>query len=282
MSAEGISNLDPPWYNLFSICMSKKGQFIFLGTAASAGVPVIGCQCPVCHSSHSQNIRLRPSGVIRVGRKRFLIDVGPDFRQQALQHGLDDLDALLLTHTHYDHIAGIDELRVYYLKDQKRIPCFLSQESLSDLKKRYDYLFQKISGPTLSAQLDFFPFEKDHGMIDVEGLPVQYMSYFQAGTKVSGFRLGDFAYISDIREYDESLFIHLKGVSKLVLSALRDTPSPLHFSLDEAVAFVGRVKPEKTLLTHISHALDHEKTNRRLPPSIQLAFDGDEMEFTLA
>ena len=121
--------------------MGNKGQFLFLGTSASAGVPVIGCKCPTCTSPSSYNQRLRPSGLVQVKGVSLLIDVGPDYRLQALKHRIDTLDGLILTHTHYDHIAGIDELRVYYLQSRKDLPCLLSKESLEDLKKRYENLF---------------------------------------------------------------------------------------------------------------------------------------------
>ena len=131
----------------------KAGQFLFLGTSASAGIPVIGCKCAVCLSSSPQNRRLRPSGLLKIGNRSLLIDVGPDFREQALKYGIDSLDGLILTHTHYDHIAGIDELRVFYLRSGKKLPCLLSQESLKDLQKRYDYLFQPPPIPTLIPYL---------------------------------------------------------------------------------------------------------------------------------
>ncbi len=258
------------------------GQFVFLGTSASAGVPVIGCKCSVCLSSLPFNRRLRPSGLLKIQGKNLLIDVGPDFREQALRAKIDTLDGLLLTHTHYDHIAGIDDLRIYYIRSQKRLPCLLSGESFEELKKKYYYLFQPIgSALTLSAQLDICLLEKDEGEVDFLGVKIGYMSYFQGGTKVNGFRIGDFAYISDIRDFDPSIFISLKGVSKLVVSALREEPSPLHLSVDEAVSFARQVGAEETRITHISHGLDHEVVNRKLPPSIQLGFDGLTMEFNV-
>lgn len=256
----------------------KSGKFLFLGTAASAGIPMIGCSCAVCLSSSSYNKRLRSSALLTVNDKVFLIDSGPDFREQALKYKIDHLDGVLLTHTHFDHIAGIDELRIYYLRSRKKMPCLLSLDSLKDLRKRYDYLFHTGDTITLSAQLDFITLEQDHGEIDFLGVKFKYMSYFQGGMRVNGFRFGNFAYISDIRDYDNSIFTHLKGVNKLVLSAPRYEPSPLHLSLDEAVEFATKVGAKETWLTHVSHEIDHEKANRKLPPSIQFGFDGLEMD----
>lgn len=259
-----------------------KGTFLFLGTAGSAGVPVIGCSCSVCQSNSPFNQRLRPSGLLKVDGKTLLIDVGPDFRSQALKYRIDLLDGLILTHTHYDHIAGIDELRIYYLRSQKKLPCLLSEESFEDLEKRYYYLFQPIGKvPTLSAQLDIHLLPEDEGEEEFLGLKIGYVTYTQGGCKVNGFRFGDFAYISDIREFHPSIFEKLIGIKTLVLSALREEKSMLHFSLNEAVEFASKVGAKHTWLTHISHGLDHEATNRKLPKSIQLGYDGLELEFEI-
>ena len=211
--------------------------------------------------------------------RSFLIDAGPDFRQQALRHKIDHLDGLFLTHTHFDHIAGVDELRIYYVKYKKPIPCLLSKESFLDLKSRYDYLFEPIGqAPTLSAQLDLNILEKDQANIFFEGIEVHYFSYFQGKMKVTGYRVEDFAYVSDIRDYDETIFSSLTGVKMLILSALSDQKSHLHLSLDEAIAFAKRVKAKMTYIIHMNHALDHETTNRKLPKEVQLAYDGLEIE----
>ena len=260
--------------------MYKVGKFLFLGTGASAGVPVIGCKCAVCASASPYNHRLRSSGLLQMGGRNLLIDVGPDFRTQALKHKIDTLDGLLLTHTHYDHIAGIDDLRIYYLHAQKPLPCLLSQESLEELKSRYTYFFRPVGhAPTLSAQFAFQVLEGDAGETEFVHTKIEYMSYVQGKMKVNGFRIGDFAYVSDIRDYDASIFAQLQGVRKLVLSALQEKPSKIHLSLDEAVAFAEKVGAEETRLTHLSHAVDHDLTNRRFPPNVQLGFDGLEMEF---
>jgi phosphoribosyl 1,2-cyclic phosphate phosphodiesterase len=255
-----------------------KDRFLFLGTAASAGIPMIACRCNVCLSSSPYNSRLRSSGLLKIDGKVFLIDSGPDLRSQALKYKIDRLDGVLLTHTHFDHIAGIDELRVYYLSSRKKMPCLLSLDSLSDLRKRYDYLFHTGDTVTLSAQLEFTTMDQDHGELDFLGVKFKYISYFQGGMRVNGFRFRNFAYVSDIRDYDPSIFTHLKGVQKLVLSAPRHEPSPLHLSLEEAVEFAKKVGAQETWLTHVSHEIDHEETNRKLPPSIQFGFDGLEME----
>lgn len=259
-----------------------EGTFVFLGTGSSTGIPVIGCHCPVCSSRAVHNRRLRPSGLVRVGEKVFLIDCGPDFRQQALLHKIDRLDALLLTHTHYDHIAGIDELRAYYFRDKKPLPCFLSQASFAELKKRYDYLFEPIDEKaTISAQFQFHVLDHDYGSVSVEAIPIEYFSFLQCNMKVLGFRLGNFAYVSDIREYDNEIFAALNGVQKLVVSAISITPSHAHFSVDEAMAFAYKVGAHHTWLTHIAHHLDHDAAEQLLPPEIRMGYDGLEIEFRI-
>lgn len=251
------------------------GTFLFLGTGASAGVPVIGCSCSVCSSKNSRDKRLRPSGLISVNGKSLLVDVGPDFRRQALDHKITHLDGMLLTHTHYDHIAGIDELRVLNYRQKKSFPCLLSNASYRDLKTRYYYLFEENpEGEYRAAQLDCHILPSDYGKVDFLGISVDYVSYSQADMQINGFRIGNFAYISDIREYDEKIFSSLRGVKTLVLSALRQEPSRVHLTLDEAVAFAHKVGAAQTWLTHISHAVDHDAAGKLLPPSVQPGYDG--------
>jgi phosphoribosyl 1,2-cyclic phosphate phosphodiesterase len=260
--------------------ISMDATFLFLGTGASTGVPVIGCSCAVCASSSPYNKRLRPSALIRKGKKQLLIDPGPDFRQQALTHKLDRLDGTLLTHTHFDHIAGIDELRIYYLLQKKALPCLLSSETLKELKGRYGYLFEPVDpGGTLTAQLDLHLLPEDQGEIDFLGVKIGYFSYFQGSMKVTGYRIGDLAYIADIRSYEDSIFKMLIGIETLVISALRGEPTRTMFSLNEAVFFAQKIGAKRTLITHMNHELEYETVNRQLPAGIQLAYDGMEVAF---
>ncbi len=245
------------------------------------GVPMVGCKCDVCTSTSPYNQRLRSAGLIVVNERKFLIDAGPDFRTQALKHQIDDLAGVLLTHAHADHIGGVDDLRAYYFLTKKKMPCLLSQETLDELKVRFHYLFRPIKeGKSLTAQIEFQVLSSDFGQVDFEGLPVGYLSYDQGGMKVTGFRIGNFAYVSDIRDYTERVFEILDGVETLVISAHGKT-TPMHLSLEEAIAFAQRTRAKRTYFTHCSHALDYARTNALLPKDFALSYDGLELKIQL-
>ncbi len=258
-----------------------RGRFHFLGTGGSMGVPEIACDCGVCTSPDPLNKRLRTSGLLLINNKTLLVDAGPDFRLQALRYGLHHLDGMILTHTHYDHVAGIDELRIFSLRSKAPLPCLLSQETHEELRRRYHYLFRgnERAGDSLAAQLSFQTLEKARGDVLFQEVPLRYMTYSQGRMKVIGFRVGDFAYVSDIKEYDESIFDDLAGVKTLVLSGLRLAPSRVHFNFEEAVEFSRKVKANHTWLTHIAHDISHVSGNAYLPENVWLAYDGLEIEF---
>ena len=257
---------------------SMNRKLVFLGTGASIGVPMIGCLCDVCQSNDPLNKRLRPSALIYNGNQRFLIDVGPDFRTQALTAHVTTLDGLLLTHAHQDHTAGLDDLRpiCYYRKSS--FPILLSEATAKDILSRYHYLFEPDEKAPF-PRFNLHTLTNHTGHTVFEGLPIEYVSYTQGGMQVNGFLIGDLAYLSDIRHFDPSIFEHLKGVKTLIISALRYTPSLLHFSIDEAIDFANQLKVEKVWLTHISHEIDHHRTNAYLPPHIRLAYDGLIIDF---
>lgn len=240
----------------------------FLGTGASLGVPVVGCTCATCTSTDPKNRRLRTSLLVEVEGRRLLVDAGPDLRQQALQFWIEEIDGLILTHAHQDHTAGLDELRVYHFRRQGPVPCLLSQSTAQEVYTRFFYLLGK------DPKLVFSELDSLRGAIDFVGVPLRYFTYQQQRMSVLGLRFGNFAYLTDIKEYPETIFEDLAGVEILVVSALRFTPSHMHFSVDDAIDFIHRVGPKKAYLTHIAHEIDHAEATDYLPPHIQVAYDG--------
>lgn len=258
----------------------RDAEFIFFGTGGSMGVPVLGCSCPVCTSKNSYNKRLRSSGLISVDGKNILIDCGPDFRYQSLREGITEVDGMILTHAHYDHIGGLDDLRAFFISRNNPIPCLLSKETEDDIKRRFDYMFKsKANNASLMPKILLQPFDAERGKKEFLGLVIKYLSYTQTDMSINGVICGNLAYISDIKHFPETIFEDLMGIETLIISALRFTPSLMHLTVDEAIDFAKKVKAKNTYLTHIAHELDHEKTNAYLPANIQMAYDGLKLTF---
>ena len=209
------------------------------------GIPVIGCSCETCTSSDKKNKRYRPSVLLTAGEKRFLVDIGPDYRAQALKYGIDTLDGLIVTHSHYDHIAGLDELRIYTFRQKRPVPCLLSRETYEELKVRYHYFLPKDS--VHDTKLKFSILDEESGKTMFQALNVEYFSYIQIGMKVNGFRFNNLAYVTDIMEYDESIFDSLKGLDTLILSGRRWEKSVAHLSIGEGIDFAKKNRCEKNI-----------------------------------
>jgi len=220
----------------------------------------------------SENKRMRPSALLKWEGQVFLIDAGPDLRNQGLKWGIDHVDGVLLTHAHHDHTAGLDDLRIYNFRNKAPLPLLASNATADEVELRFHYMFSQ-------QRLEFQRLSHEKGEVEFLGVPIRYFSYVQTGMPITGYRLGNFAYVTDIKEYDPSIFEELKGVEVLVLSALRDDPSPMHLTLNDAVEFATKVRAQQTYLTHIAHEIDHSKGNERLPENIRLAYDG--LEITL-
>lgn len=249
------------------------------------GIPVIGCDCKVCRSTNPKNQRMRPSILLQYQGKSVLVDCGPDFHQQAIKFGIRQLDGLILTHAHNDHIAGIDELRALFMVSKSPSKCLLSDETYADIAKRYDYIINppppKQGIKPLVSKFEFCKIPADNCSFDFLGVDWKIFSYRQIGMKVNGFRSGGFAYVTDIRDYSDDVFEKLQGLDVLVLSALRFTPSPFHLSVDEAIEFAQKTGAKKTYLNHIAHELEHETAEAYLPENIRCAYDGMELPITL-
>lgn len=244
--------------------------FTFLGTGASLGVPVVGCRCLACASSNLKNRRLRCSALLQWAGAKVLLDAGPDLRMQLLQAEVDQIDALLLTHSHYDHIAGVDDLRPLLYKRQAPLPMYMSNATWQEVSRHFHYFFKK-EAPGEKTQLHLLGSE---GEFFCCGKKMLYFTYWQQEMAVTGFRWGDLAYLSDIKVYTDELFDQLIGVKTLILSALRFESSALHFTVDEAISFAGRVGAEAVYLTHISHALEYDRLEGYLPSGMHASYDG--------
>lgn len=253
-----------------------------LGTGASSGVPIIGCSCPVCTSTNSKNRRLRTAALIKHNGENYLIDAGPDIRQQALHYGITRLDGVLVTHTHYDHVAGLEDLRVYNYIQKGKLPCVISEGSLHEIKKLFHYHFKEPSlERNYSTQFEFHILPHKEGRTHLKNLHFHYFTYSQGPTSVVGYRFNDLAYLTDIKNYPEDIFEKLEGVKTLILSALRFTESPLHFTVDEACDFAERAGATHTYFTHVSHDLEYESVETLLRKGVHLGYDGLTINFEM-
>jgi phosphoribosyl 1,2-cyclic phosphate phosphodiesterase len=248
--------------------------FQILGTGASLGVPVIGCGCATCKSPLKENKRSRTAALLTYKNKKILIDAGTDFREQALQYQINQIDGLIITHSHNDHIAGLDDLRAFFLTRTIPIPCLMSKETHQDLKHRYPYIFDNKKTESMIPQFSVKELQNERGELVFEGIKLKYFTYVQQGMSVLGLRFGDFAFVTDIKKYDETIFEDLQGVKTLVISALRFTSSTMHFTVDEAIAFSKKVKAQNTYLTHMAHEIEYETASQKLPEGVFLAYDG--------
>ncbi len=246
----------------------------FLGTGTSSGVPMIGCTCPVCRSLDPRDQRLRTAVHIAVEGRSLVVDAGPDFRQQMLRARVAQLDALLFTHEHKDHTAGLDDVRAYNFRQQQALPVFAEPRVLAQLQREFAYVFAAHKYPGV-PQLTLHPIERDDVPFEVLGLPVQPLRALHHKLPVLGFRLGGFAYLTDANHLGPETMDQLRGADTVVLNALRRESHISHFTLAEAVAILEEVKPRRAFLTHISHQLGrHLEVEKELPAWIRLAYDG--------
>lgn len=252
-------------------------KLTFLGTGTSQGVPVIGCKCEVCRSSDRRDRRLRTSAMIEVEGKRFIIDAGPDFRYQMLREGVTRIDAILLTHMHKDHTAGIDDVRAFNFVDYPTIHSthiYGNEATINRVKMEYDYAFAEnkyrgvpvIELHTIDTSVPFV----------VEGVEiVPIVGHHSDRFRSVGYRFGDVAYLTDFSHIEPAEEAKLEGVKVLVINALRWEPHDSHFSVSEALEVIKRVKPERAYLTHMSHNIGlYDEAQAKLPEGVTFAYDG--------
>jgi phosphoribosyl 1,2-cyclic phosphate phosphodiesterase len=263
---------------IFEVGLLKRAKvkITFLGTGTSQGIPVIACECAVCNSTDEKDKRLRTSLLAEIDGKVFLFDAGPDFRQQMLREHVTRLDSIILTHEHKDHIAGMDDVRAFNYKSQDAVDIYAEERVLRAVRKEYSYVFSEYQYPGIPRmRLN----DISDNVFTIRGTTVMPIRVFHYHLPVYGFRLGNFAYITDANYIPEESKEKLFGVKYLVINALRKEKHISHFSLREAIDIVRELSPKKAYITHISHQMGHHNTiSAELPPGIALAYDG--LKFT--
>jgi len=252
-------------------------KITFLGTGTSQGVPMIGCDCPVCRSTDPRDTRSRSSIYVETPEASWVVDTGPDFRCQCLRENVRRLDAVVYTHSHTDHILGFDDLRSFCF--ERSMPVYASPETMADLARVFQFAFQAlesrefipgyvrpephlIKGPFMLGATTLVPLRAEHGRAHVFG----YL-FKREGRPLA-------AYLSDCKRVDDDVVEALQGVGLLIVDALRHRPHPTHMTVEEALAFSARVQPGETWFTHLCHELSHAETEAALPPGVRIAYDG--------
>lgn len=255
--------------------MKEKGklEITILGSGTSQGVPMIGCECAVCISTNPKDKRLRSSIMISHSGKNYVIDTGPDFRQQMLRENVKALEAVIFTHEHKDHVAGLDDVRAFNFISKKDMPIYCSEQVEKALRNEFHYVFSGNSYPGIPRlEINRISKESDFTIKDVSFTPIEVLHYKMP---VLGFRIDKFAYITDAKTISEQELKKLKGVEVLIVNALRREVHISHFNLEEALGFINEVAPKKAYLTHISHLFGrHDSIELELPYHVSVVYDG--------
>jgi phosphoribosyl 1,2-cyclic phosphate phosphodiesterase len=248
-------------------------RITLLGTGTSHGIPVVGCDCRVCRSPDERNRRTRASAFIQTGAASLLIDTATEFRLQAVKAGIRRIDAILLTHAHADHIHGLDDLRP--LTRQHSIPIYGNPSSLNELAQRFNYIFRETQAGGGKPHISLH--EVGSSAFDAAGVRVQPVPLRHGALDILGWRVGGFAYLTDVSEIPDSSRGLFEDLDLLVIGALRRRPHPTHFTVAQALDEIRRIRPKRAYLTHICHDLEHAELESELPPGVSVAQDGLEL-----
>ncbi len=256
-----------------------KATLTVLGSGTSMGVPTLGCDCAVCSSKDPRDRRTRPSVMIEYAGKIVLIDTSPDFYAQAIRERITRVDAVFYTHTHADHILGIDDLRPLSFRHKPgKLPLYARPDAAAFLRKMFSYIFNADYKYGSLPQLKLQPID---GPIELFGARFEPVRLIHGEKEIYGFRFGSAAYLTDHSEIPETSFHQLEGLNILFLDALRHKPHPTHSTVENSLRIAERIKAKRTFFTHICHDLGHEATNATLPANVRLAYDGMSLEFEI-
>jgi len=256
-----------------------RATLTVLGSGTSMGVPTLGCDCAVCRSDDPHDRRTRPSVMIGYAGKVVLIDTSPDFYTQAIRERITTVDAVLYTHTHADHILGIDDLRPLSFRHKPgKLPLYARPDAAAFLRRMFSYIFDDDYKYGSLPQLELRPID---GPVELFGASFDPVRLLHGENEIYGYRFGGAAYLTDHSEIPEASYHQLEGLDILFLDALRRKPHPTHSTVENSLRIVERVKPKRAFFTHICHDLAHEATNATLPPQVRLAYDGLKLEFEL-
>jgi phosphoribosyl 1,2-cyclic phosphate phosphodiesterase len=242
-----------------------------LGSGTSSGVPVIGCDCPVCTSTDPRDRRMRPGLKIEIGAGVVLVDTSVDLREQALRFGLPRVDAVLFTHPHADHLFGLDELRIFNYRQSATIPCYGAPETLVAVRRTFAYAFEEGQEGGGKPRIDLIAVDGPLELLGRRFLPVPV---WHGSMPVLGWRVGSFAYVTDVNRIPDPSWELLEDLEVLILGALRYRPHPTHFTIEEALGVVERLRPRRAYFTHLAHEVQHARPRLALPAGVEFGFDG--------